>query len=110
MDPRDSEHMKDFEAALERWDDCRFVTKEQVRTLALFVLYVVNLAGADGWQYDGHSWKESEYLGCLVVKGTVEGIPSVVFTNAATLTASMKVFLRKLDAGVLEWVPDKFRT
>lgn len=108
MDPKDTEHVKRFEEALERWQDARFLTREDLRTLAMFNLYLVNLAEHDGWAYLGHSWRESSSLGCLVVRGLVGDVPSVVFTNAATSTASMRIFLRKLEAGFLEWVPDKY--
>jgi len=110
MDPRNSEHVQTFEQSLSTWTDSRFLTRDQLRTVAMFTLYLVNLAEADGWQLDGYSWKQSDYLGCLVVKATVAGIPSVVFTNAKTPIGGMKVFLRKLDAGLLEWIPDKFRS
>jgi len=74
----------------------------------MFCLYIVNLAEHGGWQYRGHSWKESEYLGCLTVKAVVDGIPSVVFTSAKTATSGMSIFLRKMDADLLEWVKDKY--
>lgn len=108
MDPRDTEHVKEFEAALAKWDDSRFVSSDEIRTMTMFLKYLVNLADHDGWVYRGHSWKESEYLGCLVVKATVDGTPSVVFTNAKTPTASMRIFLRKVEHQMLEWVPDKY--
>lgn len=108
MDPNDSEHVKQFEAALIGWTDARFVTADQIQTSAMFLLYLVNLMDRHGWQYRGHSWRESDYLGCLVVKGVVDGVPSVVFTNAKTCVSSMRIFLRKLEGDFLEWVPDKY--
>lgn len=109
MDPRNTEYVKEFRASLEDWTDSRFLSREQVETAAMFLLYLVNLAEADGWTMDGWSWKESPYLGCLVVKATVAGIPSVVFTNAKTPISGMSIFLRKLDHGLLEWVKDRYR-
>ncbi len=108
MDPTDSEHVKQFDTALTAWKDNRFVSADQIRTMSMFILYLVNLADHQGWVYRGHSWKESEYLGCLVVKAVVDDVPCVVFTNAKTAIASMRVFLRKLEGDFLEWVPDKF--
>lgn len=108
MDPRDTEHVKEFEKSLAEWTDSRFLEVGELRTLAMFVMYLVNLAEHDGWVLRGHSWKESEYLGCLVVKAEVAGVPSVVFTNAKTLVGGMRIFLRKLEGGFLEWVPDKY--
>lgn len=108
MDPRDTETVERFREALQGWTDERLVTRDQLETLTMFHLYLVNLADHQGWTYRGHSWKESEYLGCLVVKAVVDGVPSVVFTNAKTTTAAMRIFLRKLEGEFLEWVPDKY--
>lgn len=108
MDPRDTEIVKQFDEALKTWTDSRFISAGEIRTMAMFLLYLVNLADHAGWAYRGHSWKQSEYLGCLVVKATVDEIPSVVFTNAKTATGAMRIFLRKLEGDFLEWVPDKY--
>lgn len=108
MDPRNSETIERFEESLQDWTDERFVSREQLKTMAMFHLYLVNLADHQGWVYRGHSWKESQYLGCLVVKAVVDDIPSVVFTNAKTSTAAMRIFLRKLEGDFLEWIVDKF--
>lgn len=107
-DPRDTKYVEQFEAALAQWTDHRFVSADDIRTLTMFNMYLVNLAEYDGWTYRGHSWKESASLGCLVVKAVVDGVPSVVFTNAATTTKGMRIFLRKMEGDFLEWVPDKF--
>lgn len=107
-DPMDSEHVARFDEALTRWTDQRFVSAADIRTMAMFLMYLVNLADHDDWVYRGHSWKESDHLGCLVVKAVVDGVPSVVFTNASTPVASMRIFLRKLEGDFLEWVPDKY--
>lgn len=108
MDPRDTESVREFDKSLETWTDARFVTAAEIRVMTMFLMYLVNLADHAGWEYVGHSWKQSEYLGCLVVKAVVDGVPSVVFTNAKTPINSMRIFLRKLDADFLEWVPDKY--
>lgn len=108
MVPRDDGYVKQFDEALEAWTDHRFVSAQDIRTMAMFLMYLVNLADDKDWVYRGHSWKESERLGCLVVKAVVDGVPSVVFTNAKTAVASMRIFLRKLEADFLEWMPDKY--
>lgn len=108
MDPRDTVCVKRFDEALEGWTDQRFISAADIRVLTMFCMYLVNFADHAGWSYRGHSWRESDYLGCLVVKATVGDVPSVVFTNAATLAAGMRIFLRKMDADFLEWVPDKY--
>lgn len=104
----DTEYVKQFEESLEAWTDHRFVSADDVKTMTMFILYIVNLADHKGWVYLGHSWRESGSLGCLVVKALVDDIPSVVFTNARTPVAGMRIFLRKLDADFLEWIPDKY--
>lgn len=108
MDPRNAEHIKVFEQSLEDWTDSRFLTKDQLRTVAMFTMYLVNLADHDGWTLRGYSWKESEFMGCLVVKATVDEIPKVVFTNARTPVNGMRIFLRKMEGDFLEWVPDRY--
>lgn len=108
MDPRDSETIKGFEGALAAWTDQRFISTDDIRTLAMFTMYLVNLADHDGWTYRGHSWKEADHLGCLVVKAIIDGTPQVVFTSARTLTSGMRIFLRKMEGDFLEWVPDKY--
>ena len=108
MEPMTNEHLEQFEAALEGWTDSRFVSAADIRAMTMFIMYLVNLADHYGWVYRGHSWKESEYLGCLVVKAIVDGVPSVVFTNAKTPVSSIRIFLRKLEGDFLEWVPDKY--
>lgn len=108
MEPRDTECWQRFDEALEGWTDTRMVSAENIRTMTMFLLYLVNLADHQGWVYRGHSWKESDYLGCLVVKAVVDGVPSVVFTSAKTVISSMRIFLRKLEGDFLEWIPDKY--
>lgn len=108
MDPNDTQHVEQFRVALAAWTDSRFVSAKDIETMAMFIMYLVNLAEHDGWQYRGHSWKESSAMGCLVVKALVDGVPSVVFTNARTLINGMRIFLRKLEGEFLEWVPDQY--
>ena len=108
MDPRDTEHLKEFTRSLEGWTDSRFLTREQLKTIAMFTMYLVNLAEHDGWVLRGYSWKESPHMGCLVVKATRGELPYVVFTNARTPVNGMKIFLRKLEEDFLEWVPDRY--
>lgn len=108
MDPKVSPHVAGFETALLDWTDNRFITRDEIRTVAMFLVHLVNLADQKGWALRGWSWKASEYLGVLVVKATVDGTPQVVFTNAKTPISSMRIFLRKLEGDFLEWVPDRF--
>jgi hypothetical protein len=109
VDPRDSEHVKAFDEALKVWVDSRFVTAEQIRDLAMFSLYLVNLAEADGWEYSGHSYRTGSPMGTLVVKAYRDDIPLVVFTSGRTYISCVRMFLRKLDAGLLEWRDDQYR-
>lgn len=108
VEPMVNDTLKGFDESLKGWTDARLVSADEIRTMTMFLLYLVNLADHYDWVYRGHSWKESEYLGCLVVKAIVDGVPSVVFTNAKTPIASMRIFLRKMEGNFLEWVPDKY--
>ncbi len=102
-------HLDGFEEALKDWVDHRFVSREQVRALAMFFLYLVNLAELDGWCYDGHSLKMGLPMCTLTVKGTMDAAPVVVFTSARTPTGCVVIFIRKLENDLLEWRPDKYR-
>ncbi len=106
----DNPYLAEFEKSLAGWTDERFVSRQQLSALARFSLYLVNLAEDDGWVYNGHSYKESEYMSCLVVKATLDDIPQVVFTNGKSYTSCVIVFLRKLESGTLEWRKDKYRS
>ena len=110
VDPRTGQAVVGFDKALETWTDHRFISAEEIRTAAMFLVYLVNFAEYAGWEYRGHSWKESPRLGCLVVKAVVDGVPCVVFTSAKTILRGMRIFLRKLEGDFLEWVPDKYAT
>lgn len=109
MATRENGHLVQFEESLSDWVDERFLSRKDLRALAMFSMYLVNLADDDGWLYCGHSWKESQYLGCLVVKSVVDKVPSVAFTSAKTYTASVGIFLRKLEHGDVIWQKDKYR-
>ncbi len=102
-------HIEGFDEALKSWTDERFASKEELRAMAMFHLYLVNLAEDDGWCYDGHSFKVSTGMSCLVVKSSIEGTPWVVFTNGRSSISCIKIFIRKLEAGVLEWREDRYR-
>lgn len=109
MVPIDNPYVREFFQSLETWTDERFVTRVQVRALAMFGLYLVNLSEAGGWEYNGHAWKQGVPLGCLTVKATVDGIPRVAFTSARGYVSSVVIFMRKLEAEVVEWRDDKYR-
>lgn len=109
MDPMDSPHIEEFLKALGGWTDERFISRAQLEDLAMFNLYLVNLAEADGWVYDGHSLKIGQPMSTLVVRATMEGTAYVVFTSGRTTTGCIRAFLRKLREGWLEWRPDRFR-
>lgn len=109
MAAMNNEYLERFEEALKGWTDERFITREDIRTLAMFNLYLVNLSEGDGWVYDGHSFKVGSPMCTLVVRGSLDGVPHVVFSSGRTTTACMRAFLRKLAEGWLEWQVDKFR-
>lgn len=102
-------HVEEFDRSLETWTDERFISRAELRALAMFSLYLVNLLEHIGWQYYGHTHKQTGKMGCLVVKADHEGTPHVVFTNARTYTGCVVVFLRRLEADTLQWRPDRYR-
>lgn len=109
MAAKDSEHVVGFEKSLESWTDHRFISADELRDLAMFFLYVVNLAQEDGWVYDGHSLKYGQQSSMLTVRGTIDGVPHVVFSSGRTPMGCVRAFLRKMDEGWLEWAKDRFR-
>lgn len=110
MGPKDTPHVAEFDKALEAWTDHRFISRENIRDLARFNMYLVNLAEDDGWTYVGHSLSVETPMGRLVVRGTLDGVPHVVFTSGRTPMEMVRTFLRKMDEGWLEWSVDKYRT
>lgn len=110
MPPSNGRYLEEFESALADWTDERFISRQGIRALAMFSVYLVNLAEADGWQYDGQSFKVGTPMSCLVVRSTIDGIPHVVFTSGQTHIGCVSAFLRKLDEGWLEWRVDRYRS
>lgn len=105
-----SKYLEQFLESLQAWTDERFASRRNLQDLAMFHLYLVNLAEASGWAYDGHSWNNRTPMGCLTVRATIDGVPLVVFTSARSSMEGIGVFMRKLDADLLEWRPDRFRS
>lgn len=105
----ENEYLEQFAAVLADWTDERFISRQQLRALAMFYMYLVNLSEADGWVYDGHSFKVGTPMSCLTVKATIDGIPQVVFTSGRTAISCVVTFVRKLEEGWLEWRNDRYR-
>jgi hypothetical protein len=105
----ENEHLERFDEALQVWTDERFVSRAEIRALAMFSKYLVNLAEDDGWEYCGQSFKRGVPMCTLVVKAYMDEVPVVVFTSARTHTGCVVTFLRKLEQGLLEWREDKYR-
>jgi hypothetical protein len=98
-----------FRVVLEGWKDERHLSRSHLWSLWVFTSYLENVAEAQGWHLDGHSWKASEPLGTLVVKATLQGVPVVCFTSARTILNAISIFVRKLSEDSINWVKDKFR-
>ncbi len=110
MDPMDSQHVAGFQDALQGWVDQRFVSREDLEAISMFSLYLVNLLDARGRVLYGHTHAQKGKMGCLVVKADYEGTPQVVFTNARTYPACIRIFLRRLQEDALDWRADKYRS
>lgn len=106
---KDNGYLEQFVASLGDWTDERFITRRQLRALAMYFMYLVNLSEEDGWQYDGHSMKVGVPMCVFVVKATIAGIPHVVFTSARTTIGCVVTFVRKLEEDLLEWRVDQYR-
>lgn len=108
MDHSNGEYLEAFVEQMEGWQDSRFVSSEEMLALATFSVYLVNLADSDGWEYVGHTFRVSSPMSLLVVKSSIAGVRHIVFTSGRTHTACVKAFLRKMEGGFLDWVPDRF--
>ena len=104
-----SPYLEQFEQSLPDWVDERFISREDFRATAMFSMYLVNLLEGVGATYDGHSLSIKTPMCLLVVRGTVDGVPHIVFTSARTPIGCIRIFIRKLEGDMLEWRPDKFR-
>ncbi|MCK4960792.1 MAG: hypothetical protein KAT00_15370, partial [Planctomycetes bacterium] len=80
----DTVHVGGFHEALKGWTDQRFISRDDIETAAMFILYLVNLLEYRGWDLYGHTYTQKGRMGCLVVKADHEGTPHVAFTNART--------------------------
>ncbi len=109
MVDKENQHLEQFRVAIEGWTDQRFLSRETLWDLAMFNLYLVNLADEDGWVYNGHSMRIKTPMSLLVVRATIDGVPQVVFVNGRTTSACVHTFLRMMTEGVLEWRADRYR-
>lgn len=109
MATKDGQHLVEFRKSLEGWTDERMVSRQAIDDMTMFIVYLVNLAETDGWVYDGHSLRIALPTSTLTVRGTVDGVPCVVFSSGRTTTGCIRAFLRKMDEGWLEWRKDRFR-
>lgn len=105
-----NQYLEQFTKSLEDWTDERFISRQQLSDLAMFIMYLVNLADEEGWVYTGHSLTIGLPWSRLVVRGVVGGVPSVVFCSGQTTAACIRIFMRKMEGGLLEWSKDRFRS
>ena len=108
--PMANPHLDEFRQALQGWDDERFLKRDELYALAMFFLYIVNLSEAGDWVYDGHSLKMGSPMCTLTVKAHIDGAPQVVFTSGRDSASCVRMFIRKLEANLLEWRPDQYRS
>lgn len=103
-----NEHLEQFCSSLEDWVDERFISKLELRDVAMFTMYLVNLGEHDGWELRGHSHKRGVPLGTLVVKVVLHEKPLVCFISGRTLVNCIRIFLRRLEEDTVEWRDDKY--
>ena len=84
------------------------LSREEVEVWARWHLLLVNCFEQRDWIYRGESFKDQGWAMLLVVKGAHEGTPLVAFVTEKTPTDCMRVFLRMMDEGRVEWREDKF--
>jgi hypothetical protein len=74
----------------------------------LFCTYIVNLLEDAGFEWRGQSLRDQGWCVLLVMKVTRSGVPLVAFVSERNTTGCMRVFLRKLEEGAVNWQKDKF--
>jgi hypothetical protein len=84
------------------------VSAEDLKAMAMFIVYLVNLLEDHGLGYRGHSLRETGALTLLVVRATAGDDPVCCFISARTSLDCIVVFLRQLDEHRLGWRHDKF--
>lgn len=107
---KNTPHLTELATQLQGWVDNRIVSQEDISVWYRFLVYLVNLAEADGWEYTGHSLSLGVPTCRLVVRSELAGVPHVAFSSGRTPTGCMKSFLRKMEGGFLDWSKDKYRS
>jgi len=97
-----------LERALESLPEGGPLKRDDIMTYILFNEYLVNLLEAAGLYWRGQSFSNRGWAVLLVVKAAKGDTPYVGFVTERTTTACMRVFLRKLGEGSVNWKPDKF--
>ena len=108
MYPTDQAHVKRVLSLTEECTDFRWVTKDELAALLLFVVYGQQCLSQINRELRGWTLRQKGVTCLLVVKVTFDGVPQVVFTTARNPTDCIRVFIRKLYADTCEWVPDQY--
>lgn len=82
--------------------------RDDVKVWHDYVYYLANLLEPHGMVWRGESVKNLGWAVMLVVKVARDGVPLVAFVTERGTTDCMRVFLRQLSQGHVNWVPDKF--
>lgn len=81
---------------------------EDLQTEHMFSTYIVNLLEDRGLHWRGQSVKNQGWSVLLVVKVARDSLPLVGFFTERTTTHCMRLFLKKLAEGTINWQKDKF--
>ncbi len=100
--------MDELEEAMAAIELPNGVKSEEFVAMYMGCQYVQNLLEEAGIQWRGYSYKAGVPVALLVVKGTIEDAPVVVFTSGRDLTNCFRIFFRMLREDFLQWVPDRF--
>lgn len=84
------------------------LARDDVRVWHEFHYYNVNLLEQRGLAWRGESFKNQGWSCLLVVKVARGRIPLVAFITGEDTTGCMRIFLRQLAEGTVEWRDDKF--
>ena len=83
--------------------------RDDVRVWHQYHTYLVNLLEQRGYAWRGESFKNQGWAVLLVVKAAREHVPVVAFITGADTTGCMRIFLRQLEEGLVEWRQDQYK-
>lgn len=104
----DEKYLDEVAAAMEQWTDMRVLHVDDLEDLVLFWCYVPKALSQLGIRFKGYQLRQRDGQYLLMVKGSQNDTPLVVFLTSATTTGCVRLFVSQLEGDRLNWVRDKY--